>query len=253
MLSYTVGKLMERRFHKVKKLNTATTTYPAQKSVTDPKMTKNVCSLSMMVSNTVGKLMEKRFQKVKKVDSPRPKLVLGPKMTQNGFSLSMVPPLESQWKWDFEETKFFWPVPPTSCSTQKSVLEWLKMILSLKMSKITSFSNQLYLVTCCGRNSEDWSWAQFDEHDYFLNYPASTHAFLVGTITVEMPLVKVLWPLLFLLALNVRFMGNELFTVHIEDAIYTSVSSCRVLTLWYCLLLTLYLNLYFNQLFYISK
>ena len=89
---------MERRFHKLKKLNTATTTYPAQKSVTDPKMTKNVCSLSMMVSNTVGKLMEKRFQKVKKVDPPHPKLVLGPKMTQNGFSLSMVPPLESQWK-----------------------------------------------------------------------------------------------------------------------------------------------------------
>ena len=59
-------------------------------------MTKNGCSLSMVVSYTTGKPMEMKFQKIKIKNSPVPppscltqKLATGPKMTQNGCSSSM--------------------------------------------------------------------------------------------------------------------------------------------------------------------
>ena len=49
---------MKRRFQKVKKAG--------KKLILGPKMSKNGCSLSVVVSYTVGNPMEKMFQKLKK-------------------------------------------------------------------------------------------------------------------------------------------------------------------------------------------
>ena len=117
-------------------------------------MTKNRCSISMVVSYTIGMAMERRFQEVKK-NLPAPfascsaqKVAPVPKTTNKGphfflvtlfrvggfFSVAYLTVanlarlwschtlLESPQKGDFRKSKNFLPASPTFCPTQKVVL-----------------------------------------------------------------------------------------------------------------------------------
>lgn len=106
VVSYAIGNVMERRFPKVKinfdlshplpaPLNNwswtqklAKITQPTQKFVLDPKMTKNVCSLIIVMSYTTVKPMERRFPKDQVLTCstyflPCPKIGHRCKITQN--------------------------------------------------------------------------------------------------------------------------------------------------------------------------
>ena len=141
VVSYTIGNAMERRFRKVKinfdlshplpaplknwswTQTLAKITQPTQKFVPGPKMTKNVCSLIIVMSYTTVKPMERRFPKDQEVLTcsiyflPCPKIghrrkmtqnVPEPKMPQNGYFSSMVIPLllESPWQADLKWVLF---------------------------------------------------------------------------------------------------------------------------------------------------
>ena len=75
-MSYTTGKTMKRRFQKVKKAG--------EKLILGPKMSKNGCSLSVVVSYTVGNPHGKNIWTIQK--EPKP----GPVVTKNGCSLSVI-------------------------------------------------------------------------------------------------------------------------------------------------------------------
>lgn len=96
-----------------------------QKLLSNPKVNKSSCSLSMFMSYNVGNPMEIRSQKTTKTLThtihflPHPKIGPRPKMT-----------------WNHPEPK---NIP-------------------------LMFSGQWCLVTCCVSNTEDWLWAQCNEH-----------------------------------------------------------------------------------------
>ena len=62
--------------------------------------------------------------------------------------------------------KTFWPTPLFLCPSKQFPMgqKWTEMIWSLKIFQITIFSDKQCLVTCCTSNTEDWSWAECDEH-----------------------------------------------------------------------------------------